>query len=145
MIEHREIDTRSIIEEMRHRGIMPVLPVITDFDAENPAVPRMKHLVWDGTSELRKNQWGVCEPQRGRVVPLDELDAIVVPALGGGRNGHRIGHGFGYYDEFLPETNAVTIGLVYAECLVESVPNEPHDVPLDVIITENVVLSRTPL
>ncbi len=141
MVDKREIDTRPIIEHLHRTGITVVLPVVLPVvlapGSSGRTSPRMTHLAWDGHSLLKKNRWGVSEPQEGKVVPADSLDLIIVPALGGGRNGHRIGHGKGYYDQFLSTIEATTIGLIYEECLLDSVPYEAHDEPLNVIVSES--------
>lgn len=71
------------------------------------------------------------------------LDVIFVPGLAFGRNGHRLGYGAGYYDRYLEKTKALKIGLAYDFQIVASVPSEPHDVPLDVIVTPTQVLRVT--
>ena len=64
----------------------------------------------------------------------------MVPALGAGRNGHRLGYGKGYYDAFLREVDAPTICPVFAACLLDHAPAEPHDVALDILITEDEII-----
>ena len=119
MVDKREIDTRPIIEHLHRTGITVVLPVVLPVvlapGSSGRTSPRMTHLAWDGHSLLKKNRWGVSEPQEG----------------------HRIGHGKGYYDQFLSTIEATTIGLIYEECLLDSVPYEAHDEPLNVIVSES--------
>lgn len=122
---------------MREKGMGIVLPVVQTFGVEADADSRMKHLLWDPDEPLRPNGWGVHEPERGHAVPPEAVDVVIVPAIGAGRNGHRIGHGFGYYDEFLAMTQATRVGLVYDGCITDRVPHAPHDVPLDLIVTES--------
>lgn len=77
-----------------------------------------------------------------RVEPGDadpsELDVVVVPGLAFTRQGHRLGQGGGHFDRFLPRLapGCLRIGVAFHEQLVDSVPVEPHDVRLDVIITD---------
>ena len=53
-------------------------------------------------------------------------------------DGHRLGYGGGYYDRTLAGLpNARAIGVAYAGQEVLSLPREPHDHPLDMIVTEN--------
>ncbi|MEK6950038.1 MAG: 5-formyltetrahydrofolate cyclo-ligase, partial [Nanoarchaeota archaeon] len=53
----------------------------------------------------------------------------------------RIGYGYGYYDRFLGklDKNTAKIGLCYEFQLVEKIPEEKHDVPMDIIVTEEKV------
>jgi 5,10-methenyltetrahydrofolate synthetase len=65
-------------------------------------------------------------------------DVILVPLLGFDTLGYRLGYGGGYYDAFLAtQPQAFTIGLAYeASRQVDDLPREPHDVPLDCVVTE---------
>ena len=50
---------------------------------------------------------------------------------------HRIGYGGGYYDQFLAtQPQAQKIGVCFDHGKTENIPTEPHDIPLDVIVTE---------
>lgn len=134
--ERREVDTRPLIDWLHERGRTVVLPVVTAFEG----APEMEHRRYEGPESLRTNRWGLKEPEGTETVSPAALDLIVVPAFGAGRNGHRIGHGFGYYDAFLNDLDAVTVCPVYHACLVDTVPAEAHDVPLSVILTEEKVI-----
>lgn len=77
-----------------------------------------------------------------RVAPGDldptVLDVVVVPGLGFTRDGHRLGQGGGHYDRFLPRLRAdcLTIGVAFAEQVVDELPVEDHDVTVDVVVTD---------
>jgi len=131
--EAGEVDTRPLIAAFRGRGANVVLPVVTSYD---PSAPDMEHRRYAGPSTLTVNQWGIREPTGTEQVSPDALDAVVVPALGAGRNGHRIGHGSGYYDAFLQTVNVPRIILVYEQCFVPTVSPDSHDVPGTHIVTE---------
>ena len=66
------------------------------------------------------------------------LDVVVVPGLAFTADGRRLGQGGGHYDRFLPRLRAgcVTIGAAFAEQLVDDLPTEPHDVRLDLVVTD---------
>jgi 5-formyltetrahydrofolate cyclo-ligase len=68
----------------------------------------------------------------------DEPDVIVVPGVAFTADGHRLGQGGGWYDRFLARVRdeCVTIGVGFAPQLVERLPVEPHDVALDVVVTD---------
>ncbi len=134
MVERGEIDTRPLIEKLQAAGTRVVLPVVTGYP---PDPPTMAHRTFAGRGALTPNRWGIPEPLAGDPVPPEALDAVIVPALGLGRNGHRIGHGAGFYDAFLHDVPAPKVGLTYDACVVSYLPPAPHDVPLDVIVTES--------
>jgi 5-formyltetrahydrofolate cyclo-ligase len=66
-------------------------------------------------------------------------DVVVVPALALDRRGGRLGYGGGHFDRFLagPAHGAVAIGAVFDDQLVARVPVQPHDVHVDVVVTEH--------
>jgi 5-formyltetrahydrofolate cyclo-ligase len=73
-------------------------------------------------------------------VALGELDLVIVPALGAAHDGHRLGHGAGYYDAFLQSISCPRVALVYEACVVPSLPSAPHDVPMTTLVTEQNVI-----
>jgi 5-formyltetrahydrofolate cyclo-ligase len=66
------------------------------------------------------------------------LDVVVVPGLAFTVDGHRLGQGGGHFDRFLPRLSpsCLKAGVAFREQLVDVVPTEPHDVVLDVVITD---------
>lgn len=140
IIAEREVDTRPLIAQLESKDAEIVLPVVLNFDrTEEPA---LGHVRYPGSELLRTNKWGIAEPEHGRAVDVETLDAVIVPALGAGRNGHRVGHGRGYYDAFLSSVHGVKICLVYDACVVDAVPCESHDVAMDLVVTEREVVRR---
>lgn len=138
--DRREIDTRPLAAWLQAQGKQVVLPrVVRLTRGSTGTLPRMTHHRFTGEAALRPNRWGIQEPTDTPPLSLDQIDLVVVPALGAGRNGHRIGHGYGFYDEFLRLTAAPSICLVYEACLCDRVPAEEHDVPVSAIVTEQVV------
>jgi 5-formyltetrahydrofolate cyclo-ligase len=92
-----------------------------------------------GFDELEKGHYGIREPKTDRLrpVPQEEIDAVLIPAVAFDRCGHRVGYGGGYYDRFLPEVpRAARIGAAFACQIVMEIPPDPHDVPVDRIVTE---------
>ena len=144
LTRRREVDTRALIAWLHAAGKQVVLPVVASFAGAGGAPPRLRHLRFGPGDVLRPNRWGIEEPIGLETVPPEMLDVVVVPALGAGRNGHRLGHGHGYYDAFLREVAAPTVGLIYGACLVDAVPAAAHDVPLTVLVTEDEVVRPAP-
>ena len=66
------------------------------------------------------------------------LDVVVVPGLAFTPDGRRLGQGGGHYDRFLPRLRpgCRTVGAGFAEQLVADLPTEPHDVRLDLVVTD---------
>lgn len=92
------------------------------------------------------NNYGIKEPIETQEKPLtgngDSLDLIIVPGVAFDQNGHRLGHGKGYYDEFLIDwsrrngKSAYTIGIGFKEQIVKHTHSVTgHDYILDEIMT----------
>ena len=75
-------------------------------------------------------------------VEFDDIDCVIVPGAAFDRNGNRLGLGGGYYDRFLQHVpNAKRVALSFDYQLLETVPAEPHDAKMDIIITESETLT----
>ncbi|MGA0357676.1 MAG: 5-formyltetrahydrofolate cyclo-ligase [Ilumatobacteraceae bacterium] len=77
------------------------------------------------------------------VVPEEEpdpatIDLVVVPGVAFTAAGHRLGQGGGWYDRFLTglRPGVARIGVCFAECLVDELPTEAHDVVMDLVLTD---------
>ena len=86
-------------------------------------------------TRLHLGAFRIEEPDGDDVVDLDTIDLVVVPAVAYDRRGNRVGRGKGYYDRLLSRMKAVTVGVGYDFQLVEDVDVEPHDRPVDIVIT----------
>ena len=89
-----------------------------------------------GRTALRLGAFQIEEPQGDEVTPAELMELIVVPGVAFDRRGNRMGRGKGFYDRLLTETKATTVGVGYDFQLLDEVPAEVHDAPLDMIITE---------
>jgi len=94
---------------------------------------------WAPGDRVEPGRWGIPEPVDGAAV---RPDVVIVPLVGFDRAGCRIGYGGGYYDRTLaalaPRPRTIGVGYAWAE--VESIEPQPHDVPLDGIVTEAEVI-----
>lgn len=93
------------------------------------------------TSRKFDGQWQVVDTGTDRPAVVLSFDAVIVPMLGFNPDTlHRVGYGGGYYDRFLATQPATRkIGVCYELGRVEELPSEPHDIPLDLVITESQV------
>lgn len=88
-------------------------------------------------SRLELGAFHIEEPTGDDVVSADTLELIVVPAVAYDRKGNRLGRGKGFYDRLLSTVKATKIGVGYEFQLYDDLPTEAHDVPMDIIITQN--------
>ncbi len=79
------------------------------------------------------------EPQGDDTADIGEIELIVVPAVAYDRRGNRVGRGKGYYDRLLRDSRATKVGVGYDFQLIEGddIDAEPHDVAVDIVITES--------
>lgn len=93
-------------------------------------------------ADLLPAEWNpkVREPAAAHAIiaPAD-IELILVPGLAFTRDGHRLGHGNGYYDRLLAQRNrhAPVLGVCFDLQLVAAIPCEPHDQRVDAIVTES--------
>ncbi len=136
----RELDTSFIIKQLRAEKKQVILPVIHPSSSQD----RMIHCLFEGETKMVSNRWGILEPASQEPFPIDQIDVVIVPALGVDLQGNRLGYGKGFYDEFLAQCDCPFICPVYSRCLLEDIPALPHDVPVDIIVTEHEVHRMNP-
>ncbi|WP_264323005.1 5-formyltetrahydrofolate cyclo-ligase [Romeriopsis navalis] len=96
--------------------------------------------------QLQPGAFGILEPDA--LMPqlvAAQVDLILVPCVGGDRQGWRLGYGGGFYDRLLldPDWAKIpTIGITFDEMFVESLPVDPWDQPLQAFCTETAVYPR---
>jgi 5,10-methenyltetrahydrofolate synthetase len=92
--------------------------------------------VWYPGCEMEDDAYGIPKPKD---TPTFEPSLLLVPCVGFGPKGVRLGYGGGFYDRTLATLNPrpYTVGLAYANGFVPWLSAEPHDVPLDAILTED--------
>jgi 5-formyltetrahydrofolate cyclo-ligase len=66
------------------------------------------------------------------------IDVVIVPGTAFTLDGHRLGQGGGWYDRFLAQLTpaCLKVGVCFGPQLVPELPVEPHDVRLDLVVTE---------
>lgn len=80
---------------------------------------------------------GTLEPELKRpAVEIDKIDLVFVPGVVFDLCGHRIGLGKGYYDQVLPAMQARRVALAYDFQVKPSIPFDPWDCAVDLIVTE---------
>lgn len=129
-----ELDTALIAQAAKKDGKRLCVPVVKNGGLMLAALP-------DG--DMIKNRYGIPEPQSYAVIPPEAITLVITPLIGFDEALLRLGQGGGYYDRFLPLCkNAFVAGLAFEAQKLSAVPSEPHDIPLDVVITEARVYRR---
>jgi 5-formyltetrahydrofolate cyclo-ligase len=75
-------------------------------------------------------------PPEDFIKQCENLDLIIIPGLSFDKRGYRLGRGGGYYDKLLSriKTQALTLGIIPKELYSETLPNEPHDIKVDLVL-----------
>lgn len=86
-------------------------------------------------SRLELGAFHIEEPTGNEAVAADEIELVVVPAVAYDERGNRLGRGKGFYDRLLASTRATKVGVAFDFQVVEILPVEEHDVPMDLVIS----------
>lgn len=135
IISMNEVNTWPVLRYVwqHHSSIAVVVPVFIN------TVMRAAKITPETTFET--GLFGTPKPLAVELVSFDP-DFVIVPTLGFDARHNRLGYGKGYYDRLLAQTKAISVGLAYGQSEVsKTIPVEPHDQPLDYIITNNGILS----
>lgn len=89
-----------------------------------------------------KNRFGIDEPLAGAETGIPTLDSLVLlPCLAVTRKGSRLGYGGGYYDRYFSRSpKSFLCGVSYDETIIDSIPMENHDIPLDAVVSPNGII-----
>ena len=94
---------------------------------------------------MQPGSFGILEPDPNTSVKVElgAIDVLLVPGVGFDRKCRRLGRGKGYYDHTLVHYKGLKIGIGAAvQVLVEDLPVAPHDVAMDMVVTEQFILQR---
>ena len=91
-------------------------------------------------SRLELGSFHIEEPTGSNVTDPSEIELVVVPAVAYDKKGARLGRGKGFYDRFLRSTKATKVGVGYDFQLMEELPIEPHDISMDIIVTQKTTI-----
>lgn len=125
-----EPDLRPLMATLHQEGAVIALPVV-----EQKAAPLVfRH--WTPETRMQRGDWNIPVPP-----PEAEwlLPAITLaPLVGWDGNGYRLGYGGGYFDRTLAAISPrpFTIGIGYQAARLTTIHPQPHDIPLDLILTE---------
>jgi 5-formyltetrahydrofolate cyclo-ligase len=126
----REVETRQLIEQAWRDGKRVAVPRMT---GEQIVAVELTAL-----DELRPGSLGVLQPPAAApAIEIADLDLIVVPGLAFTLGGGRLGRGRGHLDRWLAGVPAATptIGLAFDFQIAEALPQEPHDIKVQKVLT----------
>lgn len=125
-----EPDLRPFVRSLLERGFEAALPVVVKEKAP------LEFYRWTAETRMtRQSVWGIPVPAERDVV---KPDILLVPLVGGDDAAYRLGFGGGYYDRTLASytEKPLAIGLGYEFARLGTIYPQPHDIPMDIIVTE---------
>jgi len=130
-----EVDTAGLIKTALSSGKRVVLPKV-DKDRHELLLIEIKDF-----SELQPGYMGILEPplqDNQMSININDVNLVIIPGAGFDVLGNRIGYGGGYYDRLLfgLQKHIPVIAPAYEEQLVDYVPSEPHDIKVQMIVTD---------
>ena len=132
-----EVETSYLLESQLSSDRLVGLPRVEEqnlkiYQIQNPDI------------QFQSHKWGMKEPDPDQCTSLDSnfLDMILVPGCVFDKFGYRLGYGGGFYDRLLANCpRALLVGLAFSVQIVDLLPSEDWDYPVDFILTENGVIS----
>lgn len=130
-----EMELQFLIKTLWQNQNKLFLPVI------NATTNNLQFGLYSPTTVLKKNQYGINEPENDFLISPEALDIVFMPLVAFDKTGARLGMGKGYYDKtftfcFQARTKPALIGVAYSCQYCDRLPIESWDVPLDGILTE---------
>jgi 5-formyltetrahydrofolate cyclo-ligase len=131
-----EIGLHGLVRRLVEQGARAALPVVVDKGQP------LEFRAWRPGAPLERGVWNIPVPATREVV---RPTALLVPLVGFDAKGYRLGYGGGYYDRTLaamsPKPLAIGIGYELGRLL--TIHPQPHDIPMDAIVTEAGVATAT--
>ena len=122
-----EPDLRALYSELAEDGIKLALPIVLGRNAP------LGFAEWAPGDAVASDAYGVPIPVNQTLI---QPQGLLVPCVGFNAENIRLGYGGGFYDRTLAKVpRPIAIGIAYASARA-SFPADPHDVPLDIIITD---------
>ena len=128
-----ELDLRDVARRHVEGGGTAALPVVVEKNAP------VEFWQWTHGVSMQRGLWNIPVPAERRVLAPDVL---LIPLVGYDAAGYRLGYGGGYYDRTLAAKlpRAFRIGVGYDDTELATIHPQPHDLPMDAIVTERRVL-----
>lgn len=124
-----EYDPRPLARALHAEGAKLALPVVVERNRP------MQFRPWHPGTRLEPGIWNIPVPAEGEPV---EPDTLLIPMVGFDEAGYRLGFGGGYYDRTLAAMaqRPLAVGIGFEFARLASIHPQPHDIRMDVIVTE---------
>lgn len=131
-----EFDPRPLLTELRGRGARLALPVVVE--KRHP----LQFRAWAPGDRMTRGVWNIPVPAEGETV---DPDVLIAPLVGFDPARYRLGYGGGFYDRTIASrpTKPRVIGVGFALARLATIYPQAHDIPMDLIVTEDGVWPDT--
>ena len=136
-----EVDTTEMIKSSLLSGKRVILPKV-DKDRHELLLYEIRDF-----GELAPGYMGIPEPPVSeKQMSINDADIVIIPGAGFDASGNRIGYGGGYYDRLLSglQKDIPVIAPAYEEQVEDCIPSEPHDIRVQMIVTDRRVIRCEP-
>ncbi len=124
---NQEVRTVPILEQALRDGKKVAVPKVYG--------DRMQFVYMQDLSQVAPSDMGIPEPIGDEPVAEDKTALVLMPGLAFDKRGNRMGYGGGYYDKFLAaEPDHPTVALCYGFQMVDSIPTDDYDIPVDLVL-----------
>lgn len=125
-----EWDTYQIIKKAWDQGKSVAVPKCIH------KTKQMNFYKIESYDQVKEGYAGILEPvpEMTELWEKDKIEMLVVPGRVFDKDGYRIGFGGGYYDRFLKDFDNPTVSLLWEEQIVENLPIESFDLPVENLI-----------
>lgn len=137
-----EVDTIDLIKLSLHLEKIAVLPRV----CREENILRLYEI--KSINELARGYMWILEPpvDETKLRKMSDIDLVIIPGAAFDTQGNRLGYGAGYYDKLLAKSQTLIpkpflIAPAYEEQIVEKIPAEPHDIRVDMIVTDKRVIT----
>ena len=137
VVEKCEVRTWSLIQYLleKYPQIKVCAPIISDIKNR-----KMDSILLERNTSYTKNKWGIDEPTTGATVKPDAIDIVLLPLIVFDNQGHRLGYGGGFYDQYLANcTKAKKIGLSFFDPIDKIPEINTYDIKMDFCVTPKTV------
>lgn len=134
-----EVRTQMVIDEAFRSRKTVAIPRVID-----SSMMRFYDMNEDRMKNLVNGKFGIPEPVGTENDVSETMDLLVVPGIAFDLQGYRLGHGMGYYDNFLRKKGSLrAIGMAFNVQVIKKwlLPRSKYDMKVDNIVTETGILS----
>ena len=129
-----EVETFEMMAQAKKMKKSVALPII--LMREEKIIPV---LIDNFVEEIEIGPYGIQQPRydHDKMLNIQGIDAVIIPGVAYDKKKYRLGRGKGFYDRFLNDLSkeTPTIGLGFDFQVIDDIPHEEHDVPVDYVIT----------